>query len=599
MRADILSLKTLFQKDVRYVIPTFQRPYVWNQDEQWEPLWTDVRNTAEEFLEELSRANGNSAKAEEGVTAHFLGAVVIQQQPNPIIEIETRDVIDGQQRLTTLQLLLDAAQEVFEQDGFDKEARQLRKLVMNDPDVAEADATHIFKVWPTLTDQEAFQHVMANELPGDSYKESSMFKAHDFFKLQIRQWLGQPPEIKTERATGLVATLFGLLRMVVIDLETNDDANVIFETLNARGTPLLASDLIKNSILYTASEAGLDSDAVYRDYWRQFDESWWRSEVGQGRITRPRIDVFLNYWLTMRRAEEVQSKEVFERFRDYSRNQPGIESVVRDIRTTSESYRELEREPDSSTFGNFLYRWRVMDAGVLTPLLLWLLSRKTEIDADSFARCVSSLESYLVRRMICRMTTKDYNKLFLELTSKLNSSGASAAPEVIVESLGKESADARAWPEDSQLRQAFQSLPLYRLLTRGRLRFVLEALEDDLRSPKSEEEHVKRGVLTIEHIMPQGWRTNWPLPDDAAEGSVDERDLAVHTIGNLTLVNDRLNPALSNGNWSIKLREIEKNSVLHLNKALCSAHREVWDESAIMTRSLELAERAIKIWVRP
>src|SRR3989442_9685854 len=149
MKADIVNLKTLFQKDVRYLVPTFQRPYVWNQEDQWEPLWNDVRNTAEEFIDQLESAGvGNEAAAEERSGVHFLGAVVLQQQPNPAAELERREIIDGQQRLTTLQLLLDAAQEVFEHDGYDTQAKQLRKLVLNDPDYAPADSDCIFKIWP-------------------------------------------------------------------------------------------------------------------------------------------------------------------------------------------------------------------------------------------------------------------------------------------------------------------------------------------------------------------------------------------------------------------------------------------------------------------
>src|SRR5438874_10833375 len=102
MKADTLTLKALFQKDIRYVIPTFQRPYVWNQEDQWEPLWDDVRNTAERYIDELRAAGGNNPLAEERTASHFMGAVVLQQVPTPSAEVETRNVIDGQQRLTTM-----------------------------------------------------------------------------------------------------------------------------------------------------------------------------------------------------------------------------------------------------------------------------------------------------------------------------------------------------------------------------------------------------------------------------------------------------------------------------------------------------------------
>src|SRR6266540_6337175 len=100
MRADILTLKDLFQKDIRYIIPTFQRPYVWTQEAQWEPLWEDVRNKAEEYIDHLVALGiDKKAEAENRVGRHFMGAVVVQQQPTATAELETRNVIDGQQRL--------------------------------------------------------------------------------------------------------------------------------------------------------------------------------------------------------------------------------------------------------------------------------------------------------------------------------------------------------------------------------------------------------------------------------------------------------------------------------------------------------------------
>ena len=284
MKADILTLKALFQKDVRYVIPTFQRPYVWNQEDQWEPLWNDVRNIAEEYLEELVRLGpGKEAQAEERSGTHFLGAVVLQQRATATREIETRDVIDGQQRLTTLQILLDAAQEVFEHDGYPEEARDLRKLVLNDADYAKSQPDNVFKVWPTLVDRDAFRAAMHNDLPIGEFENSSIAQAHEFFKLQIRQWLAGTPDSAPQQAQGLVTGLLGLVQLVVIDLTTGDDANVIFETLNARGTALLASDLIKNSLLHAARESGLDSDEVYRRHWQELDSQWWREDVCQSR----------------------------------------------------------------------------------------------------------------------------------------------------------------------------------------------------------------------------------------------------------------------------------------------------------------------------
>lgn len=388
----------------------------------------------------------------------------------------------------------------------------------------------------------------------------------------------------------------GLLRMVVIDLQPTDDANVIFETLNARGTPLLASDLIKNSILHEAAEAGLDPDIIYRQHWRGFDDPWWRAEVRQGRVVRPRIDAFLNYWLTMRTGEEVLTSEVFSAFRRYTTNagQP-ITAVTADIQAIGESFRRLENESGWSVEATFLYRWHVMDAGVSTPLTLWLFSNRPEIGMPGLERALKAIESYLVRRMVCRMTTKDYNRLFLDLLAVLRKGPMASTPDQVTNFLTSQTAESRLWPQDGQVLEAFETMPLYQLLTRGRLRMVLEGIEDALRSPKTEEQHVARSLLTIEHVMPQGWRGHWPVELDSPEA----QDRLAQTIGNLTLVTKWLNPALSNSPWPVKRDELEKHTVLFLNKRLLTAANNGWHVESIRARSRELGRTACEVWPGP
>ena len=135
MHTETLTPKDLFQKDVRYIIPPFQRPYVWTQDDQWEPLWEDVRSVAENYLEELERSGNDEIEANQRTSPHFLGAVVLKQVPTATRDIDQREVIDGQQRVTTLQLLLDAIQQVCEdseQQYLRGASMRLSRLVTND-----------------------------------------------------------------------------------------------------------------------------------------------------------------------------------------------------------------------------------------------------------------------------------------------------------------------------------------------------------------------------------------------------------------------------------------------------------------------------------
>ena len=446
---------------------------------------------------------------------------------------------------------------------------------------------------------------MINGATTADFEDSLIVQAHDFFRLQIREWVEAAlTEVdRSERIHGLEAAMFGLLEVVVIDLASDDDAFVIFETLNARGTPLGASDLVKNYVLQTAAADGLDADELYESEWRALEDQWWRDEVRQGRIVRPRLDVFLNYWLVMQTAAEVQSHEVFPKFKAHvDAEGKAIADVVKELRRVGATYQGFDEVDPTSRVGTFLYRWRTVDAGTTTPLLLWLFSRPAEvIDEAQLLEAIDAVDSFLVRRMICRMTTKDYNKLFLELLSRLHDSAPGEAASTVVNYLAAQPSESRRWPTDRELEHAILDLPLYRLLTRGRLRMVMEGIEDHLRGPLAEEAHVARGSLTIEHVMPQSWKEHWPLGEthDIDEAELD-RERMLHSLGNLTLVNGRLNPKLSNGPWVTKHETLSDHTVLHLNKELLNSYRDAdWSESVIRERGTGLAQIVRQVWAPP
>ena len=595
MDVNILNLQKLFANPVRYEIPMFQRPYVWNQEDQWGPLWEDVANTAESYLDRHENGLASSKP-----TGHFLGAVVLQQQHVATPTLMTRLVVDGQQRLTTLQLLLDAVQEVFENRGNDSAAKRLELLVLNPDAFLDDNANHAFKVWPTLADQEAFRYTMANDLPSEKFEESPIVRAHDYFKLQIQQWLDRQPDRVEARTVALEQAVTNLLELVVIDLEQSDDPHVIFETLNARGTPLLKSDLIKNMVLYEAEKNGIASGSEEATRLWSFQDDWWRREVRQGRLVRPRIDVFLNYWMAMRKRDDVAANDVFSVFRRYfAEGSESIEQITADMDNVGKSYRALEEASDSN-IATFVYRWGVMEAGVLTPVLLWLLS--SEVPQDQLEKSLGALESHQLRRMVCRMTTRGYNRLFISLVARLEEAGAENAGDTVVEYLAAQESEVGLWPKNQDLEHAFLNLPLYRLLTRGRLRMVLEGIEEELRTVKAESQSVPHN-LTIEHIMPQGWRTHWAPPGSVEDAENPElasaRDRITHTIGNLTLVNTRLNSDLSNAPWVEKRATLSQHSVLFLNKTLVDDSPEIWDENAIRSRAGQLCQAAVRVWPRP
>lgn len=591
MHTDILTPKDLFRKEVRYTIPPFQRPYVWSQDDQWEPLWEDVRNVAENYLEELERTSNSGVEAGQRTSPHFLGAVVLKQVPTAAKDIDQREVIDGQQRMTTLQLLLDAIQLICEESDqpyIKKAARRMAKLVTNDEDLIGDDELHIFKLWPTRSDREAFRHAMDNGLAANEFEESLIVQAHEFFQLQVKKWLEEGSGPIEHKIDALEAATSTMLQMVVIDLSPKDDPNLIFETLNARGTPLEQSDLIKNFVL--SQEQSPESDT-----WGNLDDGWWRTEVRQGRLLRPRLDMLLNYWLAMHTGSEVSPSRVFDEFRSYVDGQE-VSAVVTKIKQDLANYRDFEMAGGiSPEEKSFYYHLNVMQARVITPVLLLLLSA----EISTRVRAFDALESFLIRRMLCRQTSKDYNRLVLDLAVRLQEDGLDHAGAVIVKHLREQTAYAREWPKDDAVTDALVSSPLYRLLTRGRLRLLLEGVERQLRSSGKAEQISVPKNLTIEHLMPVGWREReWPLPEDAdRDASTYQRNTLIHSIGNLTLVTQKLNSSMSNDAWNSKKEELQEHSVMLLNNELLS--QLTWDEEAIRDRSKRMASLVAERWPGP
>lgn len=588
METGILSPKALFQKDIRYTIPAFQRRYVWTLEDQWEPLWEDVRNTAEDYLEKLEAHGGEFVEAERNTKKHFLGAVVIQQVSTATRDIEQREVIDGQQRITTLQLLLDAVQYVCEKRNAGGVETRLARLVTNDSRVL-VNEEDTFKLWPTVNDRPAFTHAMHNGLAIEGYEESLIVQAHEYFQLQASQWIESEPDAMQSRMEALETAVTGMLHMVVIDLGPQDDPHVIFETLNARGTPLLESDLIKN---YVSARAEVDADVI----WGDLDHDWWRKDVRQGRLLRPRIDALLDYWLEMRTWDDVSAGKVFGAFRELARDRH-VDEIMVELKGDLSNYRRYEEGPRAPAEDVFHYRAGVMQMAAFTPVLLSFLSWPEEVRIDA----LKALESFLVRRMVCRATTKDYNRMALDLLRDLDRWEMAHGAEAVISFLSSREADSRRWPTDDDLESAFRTLPLYRLLTRGRLRLVLEAIEQRQREEHMAEETQVPKNLTIEHVLPQSWERNWPLPHEIDKDEArQERNRLVHTIGNLTLVTARLNPALSNAPWEEKQGTLDEHSVLLLNRQLLAEYRSgAWTEETIVARSRKMAKLVAKIWPGP
>jgi hypothetical protein len=608
VKATPLTPAEIFGNQIRYVVPLFQRPYVWTEVDQWAPLWSDVAGVAEVVL-----ATPRPVYGPRLVPPHFLGAVVVDQQHVGVHYISVRGIVDGQQRMTTLQLLMDAAQVVVAAHGDTQDAQALEVLVLN-PAQLSPNKDERFKVWPTDRDQAAFRAAMDDDVePSPELAGSRIVKAHQFFTEQIQEWaeVSGDRDEAIRRLNALTVALRDFLKLVVIDLEPGDNAQVIFETLNHRGAPLLAADLIKNLIFQTAQAQGLDIARLYADYWARLDTDYWRKDINQGRLYRPRIDVFMNYWLTMVQRREIATDRVFVEFRDLlqSPGSPALHVLVAEVVQSAGTFSALGNAGPDTALGRFRYRvLEAMGSAAVTPFLLWLLGGSGEAIPDAQRdKALGALESWLVRRALCRYTAKGVNQLIVDLLRELSQRNAQQAGDATEAFLASQTVDARIWPTDEHVRTALTANAVYQNVGRPRIRLLLEALEDDLRreNSKTEAQACPRN-LTVEHLMPQMWKTYWPLADEAPVDAA-RRDAVVQTLGNLTLVTSALNPSMSNGPWDDARaraaglaegkRSALQHSVLRLNNTLTAY--DSWGEEDIARRGRELANRANRIWFRP
>lgn len=380
----------------------------------------------------------------------------------------------------------------------------------------------------------------------------------------------------------------------MIDLDKDDDAQEIFQTLNALGTPLLPADLVKNFLFHRAEGESLDTEKLYNLHWEQFDteRSFWRKEVGQGRFKRPRLDWFLQHYLTLVMGEEAVTTQLFSSFREYVITGGRSSSEYLDeFESYSAIYKSFEEFPKETWAGLFFYRLRELDTSTVFPLLLEVFKTHALSEHEPELQMVcKDLESFLVRRAVCQLSPKNYNRFFADVIQKLRHQ-QDFSGEAIRSLLLEQTVDTSRWPDDDEFRIAWMTTSFYG--KHRRTRVSREALDAAMQTEKTEKIAIKE-KLTIEHLMPQHWETYWPLPEGA---DADYRSSLLHKVGNLTLLTKRLNPAISNGPWDAKRKEILKHSAIAMNRQFQDVLQ--WDEDRIKARTEELFELAKQIWPRP
>ena len=590
MDTNVRTPQEIFYLPQHLVVPLFQRPYVWSEADQWSPLWADVLRLAE-----LRRKEPGS------IARHFLGAVVLQASSPIVGTVPTWNIIDGQQRITTLQLLADATSVVLEERGLDGLAQQLDDLTHNRSYFGEQGSS--LKLVHSNRDGDAFREVMDAEPPVDyaahAHSAALISRAHAFFAGAVASWLDEDEGDLGDRAVALTNVITQGLQLVVIDLRADENSQEIFETLNARGTPLTAADLIKNFVFQRLAAEGGDVAKAYAEDW-PFETSFWESEISVGRYLMSRSSLFLSQWLQSRVGEEIGPRQTFVRFKHHVEHEAGLSmsDLLRLVKVQSQTYASWVEGAADPTRAltvpeRAFYRMQAGGVELLKPALIWLHDPTLQIPAQVADDVTGMLESWVVRRQLLRLTSANLGRVLAEMIKEFRGLSADVLVARVRDHLTRQNVASNYWPGDDEVRQHIATEQAYRRFPRGRLRMLLEAVEDHLRSRHKSPE-VPRSGFPIEHILPQSWQQHWPVTGLEAEV---ERGEHVHRLGNLTLLTTSLNSSVSNSGWQSKRTQLDAHDVFLLNRAVKSVDE--WTESSIDERTAAMTDALLATWPVP
>jgi len=641
MKTDKITVFDLFEKQRRYLVPIFQRGYVWTKEHQWEPLWEDITDQARL----LQQHHGS----ENSIRKHFLGTIVLSHLPTVIRQTTASEIIDGQQRLLTLQVFLASFRDAITPLQNDYLNTQLSHLTRNvGPFIDESEE---YKVWPTNAYQQDVKNILMAGSPEklrSLYQEKKgqrklihtlprLVEAYIYYHQVISEFLNGledehiPPARKNtlqlikERGDILFEAVMRYIQLVEIQLDAEDDPQVIFETLNYRGVPLEPSDLIRNFIFLYASRNNNDVSSLYDKYWKDYDEAagetgkFWKEKERQGRFFRSRLDLFFFHYLTYRIGREIKIGHLYQEFKDWwgDSSERLVESELEAAQKSSIVFKSFIEDKGTNRLGVLSQILRILDTTTIYPFMLWLCENEQKMSPDEFDGILADIESYVVRRAVCRLTPKNYNHIFLSLLMKLK--GSMPTRKAIQYELLSLSGDSAVWPNDQIFRRRLIYDPLYDSIGPKRVRLILTVLELASRTPCQEALPLPiENKLTIEHIKPRGFKPEeWPYPDrdivelqklESSQKDIESkrkelelrRWTLLHSLGNLTLLTQPLNSIVSNGPFSTKRPEISGQSLLKLNSYFQKfSNDSKWDEDIILERGKELAMLALKIWEYP
>ncbi|KUL46601.1 hypothetical protein ADL28_34405 [Streptomyces violaceusniger] len=568
MEARETTFERLIQGDNQFQVPLYQRTYSWDVDDH-RRLWDD--------LVEQATVGSDASQAPSG---HFLGSLVLDPRPPMPDTVQRWVVIDGQQRLTTLMLLACALRDHVR--TFDKVKADLihRRYLINEEDYGGLDA---YRLLPTQADRPSYLACVDNDPQAGG--DDSIGVAYRFFLAALAEY---DPAGEWDTVRHIDQALRHRLTLVTITAGPQDNAFRIFESLNNTGKPLSQADLLRNYVFMQLPRLG---EHVYDKIWLPL-----QTELGPERLTtlawldlvlqgQSRVTISEVYQGQQRRMGRIVAASDEEGLRDDLARLRRLGHLLMRVF-------EPEREPDVELRA-VLQRLVQWGGEAHYPPALHVLDRvdRGTVEPREAVEALSFVESFLVRRMICREPSHSVRQILATLPSGIERDRS--LPEAVHRYL---SGLRRGWPRDEDLREAIRTQPFYWQGSSRHRAYVLRRFEEDYMAPEPVD--FSRAWATIEHVLPQRPGQEWlaMLAEDTEEGERAEElhETLVHTLGNLTLTGE--NTRLSNHPYERK-QQIFDQSALRMNREIAATER--WGRKEILSRADRLADRAVRMWPGP
>ncbi len=547
MKADKNTLLNFIKDNQKnqLVIPIYQRLYSWEK-EQCKQLWDDIIKIG----------------GDDKMDRHFIGSILyvldgITHSGNTLL------IIDGQQRLTTITLLLTALRNHLSDEVKRKEIED-HYLINSDK-----DGDKKFRLILSESDKDTLLFLIDK---GRRKPSEPSLKIVENFKL-FEEWVS--------KNTNQLETIFkGLEKLMIVEIalkKGKDDPQLIFERMNSKGIELTQTDLIRN---YIVMETEIEKqEGFYNKYWRAMEEDFKQNKKW--------FDRFVRHYLTIKTREIPNISKVYVALKDYrQKERVGIEDLLKDLQKYCGYFCQIvfkkEADKDLNKALGFLVD---LETDVIYPLLLELYSDYSDgvLSKDDFIPIIALIESYIYRRAVCGLGTNRLNKVFPSFTKHIQKDEYFESLKAHFGYLTKK----QRFPNNDEFKDCFITIDFYKF---QKNMYFFERLENFDRK-----ERVPTHEYTKEHIMPQTLTEEWER--DLGENFQEIHDKYLHTIGNLTLTG--YNPEYSNKSFKEKqgMEKGFKDSPLRLNQGLRDL--ESFGEEEIKKRANDLADLALKIWTYP